>query len=62
MFQRCTSLNQVTTYADNISASSCLSYWLSGVAATGDFYNLGSATYRSGASGIPEGWTEHNTL
>ena len=62
MFQGCTSLNEVTIYADDISATSCLFTWLKNVAATGDFYNLGSATYPSGASGIPTGWTEHNTL
>ena len=63
MFYNCTSLTSVTTYADDISAYSCLGGWLSGVAATGDFYNLGSATYPvNSASGIPTGWTEHNTL
>ena len=62
MFNGCTYLNQVTTYADDISATSCIYNWLNHVAATGDFYNLGSATYPSGASGIPTGWTEHNTL
>ena len=62
MFNGCTSLNSVTTYADDISASNCLNNWLNGVAATGDFYNLGGATYTSGADGIPTGWTEHNSL
>lgn len=58
MFRECSSLNQVTTYANDISASNCLSNWLNGVATTGTFFNLGSATYSSGASGIPSGWTE----
>ena len=62
MFQSCTNLNRVTTYANNISASECLTNWLYGVSATGDFFNLGGATYESGASGIPAGWTEHNSL
>jgi hypothetical protein len=62
MFNGCSSLNSITTYANNISASNCLYDWLSGVAATGDFYNLGGATYPSGASGIPTGWTEHTSL
>ena len=62
MFYGCTSLAKVTTYAQDISASSCLYNWLGNVAATGDFYNLGGATYTSGASGIPSGWTEHNSL
>ena len=58
MFQNCTSLNEVTIYADNISAASCLKDWLENVAATGTFHNLGSATYPTGESGIPSGWTE----
>lgn len=62
MFSGCTSLNTVTTYADDISASNCLNNWLYDVSATGDFYNLGSVTYPSGASGIPTGWTEHTSL
>ena len=64
MFSGCTNLNSVVTYAQDISASSCLLNWLKSVAATGDFYNLGNPapTYPSGASGIPSGWTEHTSL
>ena len=62
LFSGCTNLNNVTTYADNISASNCTYNWLNNVSATGDFYNLGSVTYTSGASGIPSGWTEHTSL
>lgn len=62
MFYNCSALNSVTTYANDITASNCITNWLSGVAATGDFYNLGTATYTSGASGIPSGWTEHTSL
>jgi hypothetical protein len=62
MFNDCTQLSSVTTYANDISATSCLTGWLNNVAATGDFYNLGSATYSSGSSGIPSGWTEHTSL
>lgn len=62
MFRGCTNLNSVTTYATNISASDCLTDWLNNVSATGDFYNLGGATYSSGANGIPSGWTEHTSL
>ncbi len=62
MFSGCTSLNEVTTYATDISATNCLTNWLYSVAATGDFFNLGSATYTvDSASGIPTGWTEHKT-
>lgn len=62
MFYGCTSLNKVVTYAQDISASSCLTNWLYNVSATGDFYNLGGATYSSGVDGIPTGWTEHTSL
>ena len=62
MFAYCTSLNSVTTYTNSISATNCLTNWLDNVAATGNFYNLGSATYPSGPSGIPTGWTEHTSL
>ena len=62
MFSDCTNLTKVTTYASNISATSCLQDWLSGVSATGDFYNLGGATYPSGVNGIPTGWTIHTSL
>ena len=57
-----TNVSGVVTYAQDISAEECLSGWLEGVSGTGDFYNLGGATYTSGANGIPEGWTEHNSL
>ena len=56
MFASCSSLNEVTVYANDISAKNCTSNWLSGVASTGTFNNLGSATYESGSSGIPTGW------
>ena len=62
MFRGCTNLNSITTYATDISASRCLDNWLYDVSATGDFFNLGGATYPSGASGIPTGWTEHKSL
>ena len=58
MFQGCTSLNSITVYADDISATNCTAYWLSRVASTGTFRNLGSATYSRDESGIPRGWTE----
>lgn len=59
IFSGCSSLNHITTYANDISASNCIYRWLNGVAVTGTFYNNGSATYTtSSASGIPTGWTE----
>lgn len=62
IFYGCKSLNSVTTYANDISADYCLANWLSGVASTGDFYNLGGATYTTGDSGIPYGWREVKQL
>ena len=63
MFYGCFNLNNVTTYADDISAGGCLNQWLGAVSATGDLYNLGTATYATDSpSGIPTGWTEHNSL
>ena len=58
MFQNCSSLNSITVYADDISALNCTTDWLSGVANSGTFRNLGSAIYSRDASGIPSGWTE----
>ena len=61
MFSGCSSLNSITTYANSISANYCLAGWVNGVAATGTFHNLGTATYPSGTSGIPSGWTQVNS-
>ena len=59
MFYDCIKLNSITVFADNISATNCTADWLSGVASTGTFRNLGSATYPTNSpSGIPSGWTE----
>ena len=57
MFYNCSSLNDVSVGADTNSASNCTNGWLYGVSATGTFHNLGFASYSSGASGIPSGWT-----
>ena len=60
MFKSCRSLKEVriaaTSYAIN-----ALSQWLSGVAATGDFYCDPNATIFTVDSvhGIPKGWTRH---
>ena len=58
MFQNCASLNSITVYADDISALNCTTDWLSNVASSGTFRNLGSATYPRNGNGIPTGWTE----
>ena len=59
MFDGCSSLNSITSYADNVTATQALYRWVRSVAATGTLYNFGSATYPSGTSGIPSGWTQH---
>ncbi len=62
MFQGCTSLNKILVYANSINSSG-VEDWLSNVAATGTFYNAGSATYPTDSpSGIPTGWTEVKTV
>lgn len=57
MFYGCSSLKNITSYANVISAPKCLGSWMYGVSSTGTFHNLGSATYPTGVSGIPDGWT-----
>lgn len=62
MFYGCSSLDTITTYAEG-EAPDALMSWVDGVAASGDFYNLGNYQYyESGANGIPTGWTEHTSL
>ena len=59
IFRDCSKLNNITVYANDISAYSCTSNWLKNVASSGTFRNLGSATYATDSiSGIPTGWTE----
>ena len=60
MFYSCTKLNSIRMLATNISASNCLTSWVSGVASSGTFYKRTSATIPTGASGIPSGWTVKN--
>lgn len=62
MFYGCKKLNRVTSYAQNISATQCTANWLGSVSSTGDFYNLGGATYTRNANGIPANWTVHTSL
>ena len=62
-FENCSNLNEVTVYATatsptNLMISGITSHWLSGVASTGTFRNLGSLTFESDSvSGVPTGWT-----
>lgn len=61
MFYGCTKLNNIKCLATDVSASSSISNWLNGVAASGTFYKASSmSSWPSGASGIPSGWTVVN--
>ena len=60
MFENCTSLNYIKCLATNRSAEKCTFDWVKGVTPTGNFYKSPSATWETGASGIPTGWTSHN--
>ncbi len=61
MFQGCTNLNYIKCLATDISANSCTSYWVNGVAASGTFIKATSMTsWTTGANGIPSGWTITN--
>lgn len=59
MFENCSSLAEVkcnaTTFGTNATT-----YWLDGVAVSGTFYKNANATWASGESGIPSGWTTQN--
>lgn len=58
MFWNCSSLNSITCLATDISASGCISTWVSGVAASGTFTKAASmASWGSGDNGIPNNWT-----
>lgn len=61
MFYGCTKLKKVTVYANTIQTDGTKN-WLYGVAASGDFYKLGSANFTTGVNGIPSGWTVHTSL
>lgn len=62
-FKNCSNLNEVTVYATatsptNLMIGDITSNWLSGVASTGTFRNLGSLTFETdNVSGVPTGWT-----
>ena len=57
MFSNCASLNYIKCLATDISASSCTSNWVNGVAPTGTFVKAaGMESWAAGTSGIPEGW------
>ena len=57
MFYGCSKLNEVTMLAIDVSATDCLTRWLTGVSSTGTFKKAAKmATMPKGESGIPNGW------
>lgn len=61
MFSGCYDLNEVKIYAQDPVYTGQTSSWLNSVSQTGDFYNYGGASFTTGASGIPTGWTVHTS-
>lgn len=58
MFSGCTSLHYVKCLATNIRSTYCTDGWLDGVSASGTFVKAKDmASWGSGVSGIPSGWT-----
>ena len=58
MFNGCANLNYIKMLATDISASSCLGFWVSDVSAAGTFVKNSAATWdKTGTSGVPSGWT-----
>ena len=57
MFYGCTNLHYVKCLATTISATNCTLNWLENVASTGTFLKDANATWTTGNSGIPTGWT-----
>lgn len=57
MFSNCTSLNNVTCLAENISEKLCTDGWLTGVSETGTFTKSENMSgWTRGVNGIPVGW------
>jgi hypothetical protein len=57
MFGDCSSLNYVKCLATDITGSNVTGFWLNGVAANGTFVKHPDATWTTGESGVPSGWT-----
>lgn len=60
LFTNCSKINYIKCNAKtNIDETNC-SHWVDNVASSGTFAKNSSATWTSGISGIPEGWTITN--
>jgi len=63
MFEGCTNLNYIKCLATDISASNCTYNWVNSVASTGTFVKHSSmASWTTGTSGIPTGWTVQDNV
>ena len=61
MFLACTNLNYIKCLATSgFEAYQCTDSWVFGVAASGTFVKDANATWTTGTSGIPSGWTVQN--
>ena len=59
MFNGCTSLNYIKCLVDDVAYIG-RQYWVRGVSRTGTFVKSTNATWTTGDSGIPNGWTVIN--
>ena len=58
IFAGCKNLNYIKCLATNISANSCTSFWVNGVASRGTFVkNSNMTNWTTGKNGIPTNWT-----
>ena len=57
MFQDCLSLNYIKMLATDVSATDCLTGWVSNVASSGTIVYASSTTLPIGENGIPSGWS-----
>lgn len=63
MFRNCSKLNYIKMLATDISATGCLSNWVSGISSTGTFVKHPNMTsLPTGTSGIPSGWTVKDNI
>ena len=60
MFYGCTSLNYIKCLATDFTANGCINSWLYDVSETGTFVKKSGASWPTGESGIPSGWTIQN--
>lgn len=57
MFGNCVNLTYIKCLATDKSAYNCTAGWVSNVASSGTFVKAANATWTTGSSGIPNGWT-----